>query len=115
MSYDIRICVKAEGCDKYPAIAEPELSSPTYNLGTMFRKCMCWDYSQGNYYKCDFVIEKVEHGIKELKDNRNKYIKYNPKNGWGNIDGAIDVLESLRTCIYEQAEDIPIDCLYMCW
>lgn len=125
MSYDIGIYVKVEGCDKYAMIAEPEYSSPTYNLGKMFRACMDWDYSQSEkdsdgkyqtcYYKCDFVIEKVEHGIKELRTNRSKYEKYNPSNGWGSIGSAIESLESLRKCIYEQAEDIPIDCLYMAW
>lgn len=125
MSYDIRIKVKAQGCDVYPTIAIPEHDSPTYNLGTMFRKCMDWDFSQSEkdefnnwstcFYPCDFVIEKVEHGIRELRTNRKKYEQYNPENGWGNIDDAINVLESLRTCIYEQAEEIPLNCLYMCW
>ena len=115
MSYDIRICVKVEGCDKYVAIARPEYDSPTYNLGKMFRACMDWDYSQGEYYPCDFVIEKVNRGINELITRRHDYTKYNPINGWGNIDGAIKALESLRECIYEEAEDIPINCLYMRW
>lgn len=125
MSYDIEICVKVEGCDKYAMIAEPEYSSPTYNLGKMFRACMDWDYSQSEqdengkwqtcYYPCNFVIEKVERGIKELRSNRKKYLKYNPSNGWGSIDSAIEALESLRACIYEQAEEIPLECLYMRW
>lgn len=125
MSYDIRICVKAEGCDKYPVIAIPEYDSPTYNLGKMFRACMDWDFSQSEqdengkwqtcYYKCDFVIERVEQGIKELRTNRTKYKKYEPSNGWGSIGGAIDALESLRKCIYEQAEELPLNCMYMCW
>ncbi len=38
-----------------------------------------------------------------------------PSNGWGTLDGAIRVLESLRTYIYERAEDIPIDCLWVAW
>ena len=46
MSYDLRIRVKAEGCDKYPVIATPECDSPTYNLGKMFRACMDWNYNQ---------------------------------------------------------------------
>lgn len=125
MSYDIRLRVKAEGCDAYPVVAVPEYDSPTYNLGKMFRACMDWDYSQSEkddsgeyktcYYKCDFVINRVEHGIKELRTNRKKYMKFNPPNGWGSIDGAIEALESLRTCIYETAEEIPLDCLYMTW
>lgn len=125
MSYDIEICVKVEGCDKYARIAEPEYSSPTWNLGKMFRACMDWNFSQSEqnesgkwqtcYYPCNFAIEKVEHGIKELRCNRKKYLKYNPSNGWGDIDGALEALESLRTCIYEQAEEIPLECLYMRW
>jgi hypothetical protein len=125
MSYDLRIRVKAEGCDKYPVIATPELDTPTYNYRGMFVACMEWDYSQsekgedGKYhschYRCDEVLPKVERGIKELHTNSSKYEKYNPTNGWGTLDGAIRVLESLRDCIYEQAEEIPLECLYMSW
>lgn len=31
------------------------------------------------------------------------------------IPYAVEVLESLRNCIYEQAEEIPLDCLYVAW
>ena len=31
MSYDIRICVKVDGIDKYAEIARPEYDSPTYD------------------------------------------------------------------------------------
>lgn len=115
MSYDIRINVKVEGCGEYATIAFPEYDSPTYNLGEMFRACMDWDFSQSEYYPCDLVIEKVERGIRELRTNRKKYEKYNPSNGWGSLDDAIEALESLRKCIYEQAEYIPMNCLYMNW
>lgn len=115
MSYDLRVAVKVQGCDKYADIAEPEYANPTYNLGNMFRACMEWDYKQGEYYKCDEVLPKIIHGIRELRGNRGEYKKYSPANGWGTIGSAIEDLESLRTCIYEQAEEIPLNCLYMCW
>lgn len=115
MSYDIEICVKVDGLDQYARIDLPEYDHPTYNLGEMFRACMEWDYSQGEYYKCSEIIDKVEKGIRELKTNRKDYEKFNPSNGWGNIDSAIRVLESLRECIYENAEEIPIEHLYMKW
>lgn len=86
---------------------------------------MDWDYSQSEigkdgeyhtcYYRCDFVIKKVERGIKELTENRKEYEKYNPENGWEDLDGALMVLKSLRECIYEQTKEIPLDCLYMSW
>ena len=115
MSYDIRICVKIEGYHGYAEIDEPEYDSPTYNLGDMFRACMDWNYTQGQEYPCDYVIKKVEHGINELRTHRAKYEKYNPPNGWGDLDEAIRVLESLRECIYQNAENIPIEYLYMRW
>ena len=115
MSYDLRIGVKVEGCDQYAEIARPEYDSPTYNLRDMFVGCMNWNYSQGEWYKCDEVINYIERGIKELHTNRKEYKKYNPPNGWGSIDSAIEALESARQRIYECAEEIPMNCLYFRW
>lgn len=115
MSYDLRLAVKAEGCGVMVEIGEPELANPTYNLGQMFRACTGWNYEQGKYYRCSEVIEKIEHGISELRTSSWKYKTLEPSNGWGTLDGAIGVLESLRTYIYERAEDIPIDCLWVAW
>lgn len=128
MSYDLRICVKVDGLDIFCPIAYPEKDHPTYNLGKMFRACMDWNYSQsekienGNkyhtcYYPCNEVIEHVEFGIQELRCNRKEYEQYNPENGWGNLNEAIEVLESIRQCIYETVEDknIPIEHLYFAW
>lgn len=115
MSYDLRILVKVEGCDELLQWRTPEYDSPTYNLHDMFVACMDWDYEQGEAYNCANVINNVERGIRELRTNRKEYERYNPSNGWGSLDGAIRVLESLRECIYECAEEIPIDHLWMRW
>ena len=66
MSYDIRICVKVDGIDKYAEIARPEYDSPTYNLRDMFVACMGWDYEQGEYYRCNYVIGK-HNGLTALE------------------------------------------------
>lgn len=115
MSYDLRIAVKVDGTDIFAQIAEPDYANPTYNLGDMFRACMDWNYTQSEYYPCSEVITKVERGIRELRANRSAYEKYNPSNGWGSISAALVALESLRECIYEQAEYIPIEHLWMAW
>jgi len=115
MSYDIRLGVKVEGLDQIVEIGEPELSSPTYNLGTMFRACTGWNYKQGEYYRCSDVIDKIEHGIRELRTRPSAYKVLEPSNGWGSLDGALRVLESMRDCIYERAEDIPIEHLWIAW
>ena len=115
MSYDLRIAVKVDGTDIFAQIAEPEYANPTYNLGDMFRACMDWNYTQSEYYPCSEVITNIERGIRELRTNKSAYIKYNPSNGWGDISSALRSLESLRECIYEQAEEIPIEHLWMAW
>ena len=104
MSYDLRVSVKVEGCDKYADIGYPEYDHPTYNLRDMFEACMNWDYSQGEYYPCAEYVSKIERGITELKFHRENYVKYNPSNGWGSIDSALKALESWWECIQEQAE-----------
>lgn len=116
MSYDLEIGVKVAGAENlYTRIAEPEYAHPTYNLGKMFRACTKWDYNQSEWYKCSDVIGNIENGIRELYLNRKEYEQYEPENGWGTINSAIRDLESLRDCVYEQAEYIPIELLYVRW
>ena len=43
------------------------------------------------------------------------YREYEPENKWGTIEGAIEDLESLRDCIYETSEHIPIEHLWIRW
>ena len=115
MSYDLRLAVKVEGWGQMVMIGEPEYSSPTYNLGKMFRACMDWNFKQGEYYNCAEVIKNIDHGIRELRTNPGKYKDYEPDNGWGTVQTAIEALESLRSYIFERAEDIPIECLWVAW
>ena len=115
MSYYLEVLVKVDGYGGYARIAQPEHSSPTYNLGKMFRKAMNWDFKQGTEYKCVDIIENINDGITSLKVFPAHYRKYEPENKWGTVETAIRDLQSLRDCIYEAAEDIPIEHLYVRW
>lgn len=122
MSYDLRIGVKVEGADGLIAvIAEPELSDPTYNIGKMLRTAMDWDFHQSTWYRVSDVFPRIECGIRELRNNPQKYKKYEPRNGWGNTESALNALLSLRDCIKENAEGIvtwqaiPLECMYVAW
>jgi hypothetical protein len=112
MSYDLEILAKIENGD-YIRIAEPEYSSPTYNLGTMFRKAMKWEFKQGVVYNIDEIFENIEYGISELERFPEKYVQYEPENKWGTVNGALESLKSLKNCILEQ--DINMKYLYMRW
>ena len=121
MSYDLRLAVRVEDTDIFAVIDEPELNSPTYNLGKMFRACTGWDFKQGEFYRVSDVLPKIEHGIHELKFNPHDYASMEPDNGWGTVSGAIDALESLLECIEHNVSggwtwnQIPPDKLYVAW
>lgn len=115
MSYSIGIYVKVEGCDKYAEIAYPSHSSPSYNLGKLFRSCMNWNFNSSEYYRCDHVIEHLDVGIMELTYKPNTYAKLIPASSIGTTFGALNILDSTRDCILEQAEEIPLEYMYMRW
>lgn len=115
MSYDIRIGVKVEGLGQIVECGMPRLDEPTYNLGAMFRACTGWDFKQGEWYKCSDVFENINHGIAELAGYPKKYLKYEPDNGWGNVNDALRVLESLRECIEDREWEIPLEYLWVKW
>ena len=89
MSYDIEFGVKVADADGLIAkIGEPEFSSPTYNIGTMLRKCMDWDFKQSKWYKVTDVLPNIERGLHEITFNEKAYRKYNASNGWGDTNSA---------------------------
>lgn len=98
MSYDIRFCVETvhedKWGDRYVVVGTPEYDSPTYNLRKMFVACMDWDYSQGEYYPMVDVLPKLRHGLVELTEHPERYERYNPENGWGDLRGARACLEN---------------------
>ena len=112
MSYDLEILAKIESGD-YISIDEPENSSPTYNLGKMFRAAMDWDFDQGTIYNVADIFENIQRGIAELERQPEKYVQYEPENKWGTVSSALEDLRSLRDCILGQ--DIDTKYLYMRW
>ena len=121
MSYDIRFNVKVAGAENvYAEIGRPEYDSPTYNVGTIFRKSMDWDFKQSEYYPMNEVLPKIEKGIHELQFNASKYKKYEPDNGWGSVSSALTALKSIMSWFTDPFnkgwdEDIPLECIYMRW
>lgn len=123
MSYDIRFGVKVEGADNvYAIIGRPEYDSPTYNNRPIFENCMDWDYEQGKWYPMNEVLPKVEEGIQELISAPHYYKKFEPDNGWGGVESALQCLKSIYKWFFpekewerEYDEDIPLNCIYFRW
>lgn len=110
MSYDIRfgvqtVCENNDG-ERFVVVRTPELDCPTYNLRDMFVACMDWDYEQGKWYPMTEALPKIERGIRELAEHPEKYDRYNPPNGWGNLNGALECLRNWRAEFV--ADDDPV-------
>ena len=119
MSYDLRFAVKGIDERMY-VVFEPDLHSPTYSLRTLFRKCMDWDFKQGEYYAVKDVLPMIERGIDELSFNSERYERYEPANGYGTLDGALRVLTGLVRCVEKHMagydwNSYDFDNLYLCW
>ena len=124
MSYDLRFAVKIKDTLKdtetFAVIAQPELSSPTYNVGPIFRAAMDFDFKQGEFYNIIDLIPHIERGIHELTFNAKNYKHLEPSNGWGTTDTVLHVLESIMTWIREDYPygwncNLPLDYIYMAW
>lgn len=122
MSYDLRFAVKVKDApkDMFAIIGQPELHSPTYNIGMIFRKAMDFDFVQGEFYKLSELIPHIERGMKELRINAKEYKHLEPENGWGTTDSALKALKSIMDWIDDDLKwgwnsDIPLDCIYMAW
>lgn len=120
MSYDIRLGVMVANANGVIVpVARPEYDSPTYNLREMFVACTDWNYRQSEWYRVTDVLPKIERGIHELTFHGEAYRKYNPKNGWGNLEGALECLKSIVECIQHNTNgwenEIPIEHLWLRW
>ena len=124
MSYDIMFGVKyADGDDDYAVIGHPEYDSPTWNLHKMFVQCMDWDFECEKWYPVTEIMPYIQRGISELTNCPSKYTKYEPENGWGNINTALSALESIFRWLTDEYsglhggwnQNIPMEYIYMRW
>ncbi len=119
MSHDIRFAVKVADVahDIYAVIGVPEHDSPTYNVRRIFVQAMDWDYRQGEWYRMDEILPKIERGVHELRFNASAYTHLEPENGWGSTSTALNTLQSILNWFQDddQGRSIPLKCIYMCW
>lgn len=98
MSFDISLIVPAcpECCRPTETI---DVADPTYNLGLMWREA--FDGDQGirglNGLSAAEVMLRVKVAIERMLAAPEQYRKLQPDNGWGDYEGAVDVLQRLLT------------------
>jgi hypothetical protein len=94
MSWDISLtekqCVDVE-------IAE--VGNYTYNVSKMYVEAMGTSLNPLHGKKASEIIETLKTGVKNMKEDPEKYKAMNPSNGWGDYEGALMYLETfLAAC-----------------
>ena len=95
MSYDISFRAKIEGIDFYAEVGNCS-ANITWNLREMIKKStgLEWRNCENNGL-CIDVIPFIERGLEELRNNPEKYKKYESPNGWGTINGCKNFFEQI--------------------
>lgn len=100
MSYDIYLEIDTGGKEKAQV---GDWYSPTYNLSPMFCKAFGGDGVRELSGKSGKEAARMIHkALTDMMDpdKVNDYKKLNPPNGWGDYDGAIEVLgKIMQDCI----------------
>ena len=76
----------------------------THNLAEMAGQAglyeALWRPDEHGYKTAESLIHVLDAGLQELKDNKEKYKAYNPKNGWGDYETLVDFVDKyLTACI----------------
>lgn len=103
MSYDISV-------NRYcPAILDINY---TFNVSPMFRLALGKSgIKQLNDLSRKECIELLESGIEHMEQNQETYKKLNPENGWGNYEGALDVLVKILEALQSDEDSyVYIEC-----
>ena len=90
MSYDISFKAKLEGMDRYIPVRYC-VANITWNVREIIVKSTGLEWkNEANNGPCAEVIPKIEAGIMELVEHRDKYKQYEAPNGLGTVKGTIN-------------------------
>ena len=101
MSLDFWLVNKLEGCDEEVEVYGANI---THNLSKMARECELYTSLWDSHEKpVSEVKEDLIRGIKELKNNPEKYKTFNPGNGWGKYETLLFFAE----CVLNAMDKYP--------
>lgn len=91
MSYDIRLEIDTGG--PHPA-AVTEYRNPTYNLAEMFAAALRTKSIRDLEGKTGAeTAQQLREAVDDMRARPEHFEQFNPPNGWGDYDGAVETLE----------------------
>ncbi len=92
MSYDIWLTILTEENER---ITISDIGNYTSNVSNMWCKALGHPLKRLNQKKASDVIDVLIKAISDMNKEPKEYKTMNPKNGWGDYQGAKDYLETL--------------------
>ncbi len=87
-----------------------EIGNYTINVSEIFDKALGHSLTGLNKKRCKDVVLNLEKAVLYMKENKVELEKLNPKNGWGNYEGALEYLEK----ILKKCKDYPSGKIIVC-
>jgi hypothetical protein len=114
VSYDFAVTEEREkhacACGRQEQTFSRYLGNPTYNLGDIFRRATGGRFKQGMMMPLPEALEMWTSAHKAMTSARQDFIALEPPNGWGTLDGAIEVAAKCARAIADIIEqDEPIE------
>jgi len=80
----------------------------THNLGQMAVACgvykCLWRPKENGYEKAIQIIPDLEHGLRLLRENPQKFKSLNPENGWGSYELFVSSVEKILASCWEHPQ-----------
>jgi len=95
MSWDVSIVIDTGGDHK--AVVQ-DVRNVTYNNSDLFR-ALSVHPKMIERNECVYWILPLARAIRELEENRDKYLPLEPENRWGGIDDSLDFLRKLLAAV----------------
>lgn len=69
---------------------------PTYNLAAMFAAALGSSIRDLDGRPAHECVDRLAAAVSDMEAQPDYYKQFNPKNGWGNYDGALEILREMR-------------------
>lgn len=97
MSYDIHLYINVNTGGQEPFTACPaDIGNYTSNVAPMWTEALGHRLADLNEQNAGNSLPALQRAVADMKADPAKYEAMNPRNGWGNYEGALDYLRNLR-------------------
>ena len=103
MSWDVSLIKECKCCGHKDEI---DVGNYTYNVSPMYKKAMGCSISEFNGKLAKEVLDILSQGIYNMTNEPEVYKLMNPKNGYGNYEGALRFLQEIHDVCKENQDYI---------